>query len=183
MASCKSTSAGILGEAWIINFEDWLSATKTITSGVLSAITMAAGKNAYRLTSHDKAFEASYSMNKGSYINSLVHQVILRAFDRTQNVKDTVSKLAYGRYVVIVKNVDNGVDQTKFEVYGADNGLTASAIEFNSTDGDGIVSAVTLASEDTARESALPLSVFSTSLAATESMIRGLEPTTTVNNG
>ena len=41
MASCRNAVAGILGEAILINFDDWKAATITETNGVISAIALA----------------------------------------------------------------------------------------------------------------------------------------------
>lgn len=174
MASCRNSAAGILGDAVIINFDDWQAATITKSNSVISAITLGSGVNGFRLTSHDKAFEGSYSLNVGTYGNSFNHQVVLRAFDRSQGLKDFVNKAINGRFVVIMRNIDTVNAGTVYEVYGAEHGLVASAADFASTDADGVVSALTLASEENARESEVPTSVFSTSLAATKTMIDGL---------
>lgn len=174
MASCRQSAAGILGEAYLINFDDWQGATITESNGVISSITLATGANAFKLTSHDKAFEGSYSLNVGTYGNSFNHQAILRGFDRTQAFKDFMNKSANGRVVLILRNIDIANPATAYEVYGREHGLVASAAEFNSTDADGVVGMLTLASQDSARESAVPTSVYTTSLAATKTMLDGL---------
>ena len=174
LGSCRQGNTAISGNVITINWDDWVAADKTKNNGVYSAITLANGAYGYRLTSKDKAFEASYSMNRGTYANSLIHQVILRSFDRTQANKDVMNKLLHGRYVFIVEHVDPNSPETFYEVYGEQCGLTASALDGNSTDADGVVNAVTMASEDNARESELPASIFVTSLAATKTMIDAL---------
>lgn len=174
MASCRNAVAGILGEAILINFDDWKAATITESNGVISSIVLDGTTKGCKFTSHEKAFEASVQMNKGTYGNSFSHQVIMRAFDRTQTLKDDINKIAHGRYVVIVINRDRESDSTVYEAYGTENGLAASAIEYNSTDGDGIAYAITLASEDNARESEVPKSVFTNTLDATKTMVDGL---------
>lgn len=174
MASCRNSVAGVKGWAVLINFDDWKAATKTKTNGVYSAITLATGTSGYLFTSHESAFEGSVTMNKGTYVNSFAHQFLMRAFDRTQNLKNDVNKIAHGKYVVVSQNLDTTNPETKYEVYGDENGLVASAIEFNSTDTDGIAYAITLASEDNARESEVPASIYATSEAATDSLVAGL---------
>ena len=174
MASCRNSVAGVKGWAILINYDDWKAATKTRTSGVYSAISLASGATGYLFTSHEAAFEGSVTMNKGTYVNSFGHQFIMRAFDRTQNLKNDVNKIAHGKYVIISQNLDTANPGTKYEVYGDENGLVASAIEFNSTDADGIAYAITLASEDNARESEVPASIYVTSEAATDTLVNGL---------
>ena len=85
-----------------------------------------------------------------------------------------MNKIAHGKYVIISQNLDTAKPETKYEVHGDENGLVASAIEFNSTDADGIAYAITLASEDNARESEVPASIYATSEAATYTLVNGL---------
>lgn len=174
MASCRNSVAGIKGWAILINFDDWAAATKTKTNGVYSAISLASGASGYLFTSHDAAFEGSVQMNKGTYVNSFGHQLLMRAFDRTQNLKADVNKIAHGKYVAIVQNMDAANPETKYEVYGDENGLVATDIQFNSTDADGVAYAITLASDEKARESEVPASVWNQTEGATETLISGL---------
>lgn len=174
MASCRNAVAGIMGEAILINFDDWKGATITKSSSVISAISMGTGVYGYKFTSHERAFEASVQLQKGTYNSAFAHQLIMRAFDRTQNLKNDINKIANGRYVAIVVNRDSANPETVYEVYGEENGLVATAIEFNSTDGDGVAYAITLASEDNARESEVPTSIFTNTLDATKTMVDAL---------
>ena len=174
LGSCRNGNGAISGEVIAINFDDWQNATITEAKGVISSIVLADQAGADRLTSKDRAFEASYTMNRGTYSNSLIHQVILRAFDNTQENKAAINALIQGRFVFIVKRVDVSNPGTVYEVYGRQNGLTASASEGNSTDGDGVLNTTTMASDDNARESEIPTSVFSTDLATTKTMIDAL---------
>lgn len=174
LGSCAQRTAQVSGRVIAINFDDWQAATITEASGIISAITLPSGKYGYALTSKDKGIEASYSMNKGTYGNSWIHQLLLRVFDRTQDNKDTMDKLADGRFVFIVEHLDKANYQTVYEVYGRDNGLTASAAEGSSTDADGQFGNMTMASEEGAYEGALPTSIFNTDLATTKAAIEAL---------
>lgn len=161
LASCRTTNPALMGEVVLIAFDDWQKAEVTYDStdtGVITGIVLDGSTKGVKLTSHEKAFDGSYSMNKGTYANSFVHTLVLRAFDRTQGVKDAIDKIINGRYVAIVHNVDKSDVKTAFEVYGAQNGLLASAVEATSTDTDGVVATITLASDDAQRESKVPAS-------------------------
>jgi hypothetical protein len=174
MASCRNAVAGIKGEAIIINFDDWKAATITELNGVISAIALAGATKASKFTSHEKAFESSSNLQKGTYNSSFAHQIIMRAFDRTQTLKDDINKMANGRYVAIIINRDQNDEPTTVELLGAENGLVANAIEHNSADNDGVAYAITLGSEEGAYESEIPKSVYTNSLAATLTMIEAL---------
>ena len=174
LGSCRQGNAAVSGRVIAINWDDFAAATVTESSGVISSIVLSGAAKAYALTSKDKGIEASVSLNKGTYGNSWVHQLIIRVFDRTQDNKDTVDKLAQGRFAFIVEHIDQESNQTVFELYGRQNGMTASAGEGSSADGDGVINAITMASDDNARESKLPTSIFVTDLAATRTMIEAL---------
>lgn len=161
MAHCGVSNPALLGELILVNFEDWQNATityDTTDTNVITGIALASGAKGVKLTSHEKAFEGSYSMNKGTYVNSYAHSIIARAFDRTQDIKDALNVILHGRFVAISHNVSREDVRTAFEVYGAENGLLASAIEGNTTDGDGMIAQATLASDDAQRESKVPAS-------------------------
>lgn len=161
LASCRTTNPALMGEVILIAFDDWQRAEVTYDStdtGVITGIVLNSSAKGVKLTSHEKAFEGSYSMNKGTYANSFVHSLVLRAFDRKQEIKDAIDKIINGRFVAVVHNVDKSDVKTAFEVFGAQNGLLASAVEGNSTDTDGVVATITLASDDAQRESKIPAS-------------------------
>ena len=178
LGSCRQGSSKVSGDIIAINWSDWVAAKAandiTESNGVISAITLPSGAYGYRLTSKDKGIVASFSMNKGTYGNSLTHQVVINNFDRTQANKNTYNKLLHGRFVFIVEHLDVNDADSVYEVYGAQSGLTASALDGDSSNADGLYAAITLASDDDARESELPTSIYVTSLAATKTMVDAL---------
>lgn len=174
LGSCRQGNAAVSGRVIAINWEDWTKATITEANSVISSIALDGSDKAYSLTSKDKGITASYSLNQGTYGNSLVHQIVIRSFDRTQDNKATVNKLIHGRYVFIVEHVDQESNDTVYEVYGRQNGLTASALTGDSSNTDGVIDELTLTSDESARESELPTSVFDTDLATTRTMIEAL---------
>lgn len=170
---CGAGAVGLDNEIYIINYDDIDRATSVESNGVISTLTLKSGKNAYKYTSNAKAFEGTSALNKGTYATSHDHSVVGRIFVNSQDVKDELNKLAQGRFVVIVKNLNN-VDAVKYEVYGWNNGLVATALDKNSADGDGVFYSFTLASDEAAREADLPKSFFSTDLSTTESALAAL---------
>lgn len=173
---CGAGAVGLDNEIYVINFDDIDRSTSVEADGVISTLTLNSGANAYKYTSNAKAFEGTSALNKGTYATSHTHSVIGRVFTNSQDIKSQLNKLAQGRFVVIVKNLNN-VDAVKYEVYGWNNGLVASALDKNSADGDGVFYSFTLASDDAAREGDLPKSFFKTDLATTEAALEALLPT------
>lgn len=172
LAQCANSIAAIEPEIILINKADIESVTES--GGVITAITLADGKYGYKYSSAKNAFEATVAFNKGTYLNSFVHGIVCRVFNKTQNAKGELNKLANGKVVAIVLNADSQNDETKYEVYGLENGLVMTDLQAASTDGDGVLYTFNLGSDDNARESELPKSFYSTSLAATKTAIEAL---------
>lgn len=181
-ASCRNSSAAIQGDLVLINWEDWEAAKAdsslvTYSNGVYSKITLPTGKNGVHVTSHDKAFSAMYELVTGTYVNAFRHGVTMRVFEKTQAIKTFLSKIGYGRFVAIVRNLDSNNEETKFEVYGGEKGLVASANSFDSTNTDGVIGELTIQSADDALESAVPDSFYVTDLETTIEAYEALYPT------
>lgn len=179
LAECGNSVAGIEASFILMNFDDIDRSESTETGDVLSGITMKDGKHGYRYESHNNSFESSVAFNNGTYSKAFTHQVIIRVFSKTQEVKDQLNALAQGRVVAIVKNKTNRNPETKYEVYGWENGLEVSDFQAASTDADGVIYTITLASRDDSREGMLPVSFYAGSEAQTEAAIEALLPKTT----
>lgn len=179
LAECGNSVAGIEASFILMNFDDIDRSESPVTDKVLPAITMKTGKYGYRYESKNSSFESSVALNKGTYSKTFTHQAVIRVFTKTQEVKDQLDALAQARVAIIAKNKDNRNPETKYEVYGWENGLTVSDFQSTSTDADGVIYTITLASDDDARESALPASFYAGSEAQTETAIEALLPKTT----
>lgn len=135
-ASCAETSvAGLRNNGWIINTDDvdFDSCTRDESNpSILSALVLKTGKKAYRMyvpgktpfTGTNKAFVAGTYRNK---FTKTVGLVILN--NGPQVVNDIINPLANGSFIVILENKYAGKNgQNTFEVYGFEQGLTASAM-------------------------------------------------------
>ena len=175
LATCDGSTAGIEPKIILINYDDWKHAeVKEIKGNVLSALVLKTGAYAYRYESEKNSLEKDCTLAKGTYRTQFDHKVVGRAFVRSQEVKDELNKLAKTKVVAIVENLDAKNPETKYELYGADNGLEMTEFNAPSTDTDGVLYSFTLASGDNAKESSLPLSVFAESEEATDSLVEGL---------
>ena len=175
LASCKASSPAIEPEVILINFDDWKAAEKTITEGVLSALTLGEAANGYKYESHKNSLETDCTLSKGTYVNTFDHKVTFRVFSKTQTIKDEINKLANGRVVAITKNANvPEEDGVKYEVFGADNGLEMSESSAPSSGTDGVIYSFSLASGDNAKESALPLTIDAGDVEATDALVESL---------
>lgn len=175
LAACGSSSAGIEAEIIIGNHADIDKVESQIDGNICSELMLSAeSKGAYKYSSHRNAFEGDCTLAKGTYQNSFDHKIVLRIFAKTQEAKDELNKLKQGKVFVITKGIDANNPQTRRELYGFDNGLVLNDFQAPTTDADGVIYTLTLGSDDKAKESQLPLSIWATSEAATETMIKGL---------
>lgn len=177
LAACVSAAVGLDTSIYIINFEDIDRSASTVSGNVISGITLKEGKYGYKYESARNSFEGNAPLNRGTYLNRFDHNLVLRVFSKTQDIKDELGKLANAKVVVIVENLDKSTPQTLFEVYGWDAGLEVTDYQSSTTDSDGVVATVTLNSPDNAKESDIPKSFFLTSEATTRAALEALLPT------
>ena len=173
-SNCGAGSVALDNYIYIVNRDDIDYSASAEADGVVSALVLKTGKKGYKYTSNNKAFEGTSALNKGTYSTSFDHSIVGRVFANTQAIKDELNKLAFGKFVVVVANNSNANEETKFEVYGWENGLVCTALDKNTADGDGIVYSFTLASDEGAREGDIPKSFYNTDLATTEAALEAL---------
>lgn len=174
LSQCAAGVAAVEPELILINFDDVDRGESEVDGNVISELVLASSKKGYKYTSAKNAMETDSPLVKGTYRNAFDHKVVARVFDKTQDIKDELIKLKEGKVIAIVKNVDKRNDETRYEVYGWENGLEMADLQAASTDADGVIYNITLQSGDNAKESQLPMSLFASTLAATETMIAGL---------
>lgn len=181
LAACQNSAVGLESELVLINRDDIDFAGSTVTGNVISALVLKSGKTGFLYTSEKNAFEGDSPLNKGTYKTGFNHQLVLRAFLKAQLTKDQINALAKTKVVAVVKNKDNVSGETKFEVYGWENGLELNDLSAPTTDGDGVIYTITLGTGENQRESELPKSFYTTSVTATETAFEALY--TPSNNG
>lgn len=172
-----NTIPGINKRIILINFEDFQRATitKGTSSNVITSIALAAAAKGYSITTLDKANISTISLKVGTYANQFQHKVTTNIFVKSQDVKDQICGMINGKFVAIVENNSMGANgETKYELLGADSGLLITEFESVSNNADGVVYSFALGQSDTMFENALPLSIFKTDYAATQTMINGL---------
>ncbi len=172
LAHCGASAIGIFPEVILMNHAD--IETVTEANGIVSSIVLKNGAYAYKYETFKNAVEASSPISRNTYLTRFQHQLVFRAFTKTQEIKDQLNALANANVVAIVKNVANDSNETKYEIYGLDNGLVMTDLQNASNDADGIVYAVTLSSDDNALEGSLPASFYTSDLETTEEAINAL---------
>lgn len=159
----------------LYNFEDWISATKTLdgTDGYITAITNASTKQAY---------EVSFANNSNVLPNAALravdggqdgydHTIDAKLYDLSQASRNNISKVRFQKVVAIIfKNSGIG------EVYGQDVGLRLSDFQYNPNDAaSGNNAQFILKTPDSdAPETALPVVIDAGDYASTLALIQGL---------
>ncbi|MDE6499779.1 MAG: hypothetical protein K2K83_03635 [Rikenella sp.] len=175
LAACGSSTAAIKAKIIIGNHDDIDKDASKVADGVCSELMLTKSSGgAFLYESHRNAFEANCTLAKGTYQSSYDHQIVLRIFVKSQEAKDELNKLKDSKVFVITEGEDARNPETRFEIYGFDNGLVLTDLQAATTDSDGVIYTVTLASNDNSKESGLPVSLWAGSIEATRAAVDAL---------
>ncbi len=175
LAACGSSTAAIKAKIIIGNHDDIDKEASKVSDGVCSELVLTQSSGgAFLYESHRNAFEGNCTLSKGTYQSSYDHQIVVRIFVKTQEAKDELNKLKDSKVFVITEGEDSRSPETHYEIYGFDNGLVLTDLQAATTDSDGVIYTVTLASGDSSKESGLPVSLWAGSAAATRTAVDGL---------
>lgn len=160
LAMCGQFNAGIEADLFLIDVRDIES--RTLAGDVLTGLTLKSGSYAVRYRGKRNAYDASFAMKDGQFVNGFVHNVTCRTFVKSQDLKDAMNTLQYSRVLVVVKNKDRHHEDMLYEVYGSTNGLQMSEIDYTGNEQDGWLASFTLSSTDEAAESQAPVTFYNT---------------------
>lgn len=173
---------GLKGEVILFNQSDIDWTETTVIDGIITNLVLVENAYAYKAEMLDKTTTANIALVKGAYANGWDQNLTLRILDISPTVKKFIQQLSDSKVVAIVKNnytKANAAATTKgittYEAYGFYTGLELNENTRDSEDADtkgGYV--VTLGCNENVKEPTLPITVFKTNLATTETMINGL---------
>lgn len=177
VANCATPSTkGVRNTGYIINMDDidFEGCVRDEDNpAILTTISLLSGKKAYRIYVPGKTpfTGTNKSLADGTYRKTFTKAINLVILDNGPDVvTNIINPLANGQFVVILENKFGGKDgKNTFEVYGFEQGLTATAIADDkySEDTDGGWSA-------TLEESGAPsagIYLYNTSIAATRTAL------------
>ena len=141
----------------------------------VTLITNPTGVQAYAFTGFRRTNKPSYEFVPGEARVGWNHIINFQINELTYEVKETINKMANGRFIGIVENLDRSADNT-FEIYGFDVGLLLGEGSRNPDDIDtGAGFVLQLATGDTqSSEQLTPLQLFDTDYATTKAIFDGL---------
>ena len=172
----KPQQAGLRNTGWLVNYDDIDWATLAQTDNVVSKLALASGR-AYKVVVPGKTpFTGTQTaLTTGTYLNKFTKTAAIVVLNSGPDVsKNVIDQLANGRFVFIFENKYRGADdKNTFEIYGLEQGLTASEMTNDkySEDTDGGW-AVTLVAEGAPSSG---IFLFTESLAATRAALKSLE--------
>lgn len=112
---------GARARVGVFNYDDVTSVTVD-ADGRVTAITLAAGAQGYIFTGFRNDVKKSDEViNPGVGINQFRHLVGWVIYERTQEQKNNIERLAKGRFIVVAEN--RGKDDDAFEVIGLGVGV------------------------------------------------------------
>ena len=181
---------GVKGTALIFNHDDIdLDATTIDASGVMTELKLKAGASAYWVKTKDGGIDTNIAFVKGTYYDGFDQNFVLRLFDNTPAIKAFLNELAIlgakvcvvvqNKYVKMKPTAPELKGETVYELFGFYTGLELNELTRDSTDTDTKGGyAVTLGCDENQKEPSLPITVFKTSLSATDDMLNALVVTT-----
>lgn len=180
-ANCAADMiAGIGDVLYFINKDDIASFTLNDTNdNIVEGITLKTESPTLRgftLTGQRYSNEFENTLVKGRFINGWEQKIVTRIFDNDPTVKERISELENGRFVIIVKNnYANATGNSVYELLGYTVGLEMSECVRNPQDADTKGGWVcTFTTNEINKENYPAKTFFITSLAATEAALAAL---------
>ena len=175
----KNLVAGVKDTIILLPFDDvdkTLSTIDVTNKSMLTNLVMKSTKIGYKVEGVNFSNDFEVSLAKGKYWNEVEQNIMFRIFDISAVTKDWIEKLWKMRVmVVVINNVATGNGAAKYELLGWDLGLEVTELTRNQSDGETKGAYVLkLACDETNKESKLPLTVFKTDEATTDTMIAAL---------
>lgn len=171
---------GLYDEVVLINHDDIdfascnFNATNTLMLEDITLKTASPTLSGYRLEGYNYSNEHNTALVKQRYVDGWDHNLLMRIFDNTPEVKKWVSEAAGSRFVAIICNKYENTNATTpgttvYEVLGWKFGLEISEATRNPNDGETKGAWVLQAASDPDnKEPYLPYTYFKTSLAVTK---------------
>lgn len=170
---------GVEDKIVLLNWDDidrTLSTFDASNGHLLTNLVMKATKKGVYMTGWNMSNDYDFAMAKGTYIDSYDHNLMFRLFKKSAEAKKWLDELKNTRVVAIVANKVSATDApSKYEVLGWDHGLEVSELTRNQKDADtkgGFV--VKLTADENNKESKMPLTLFKTDAATTETLVASL---------
>lgn len=175
-ASCENPAvAGTFGEVILLPYNGIDRAQSEVENGVIKSIVMKTGKKGCLFDAYDNSPLGAVSLVAGTYRNNWQHDATLRVFTKSTEAKEFVNGLTNSRVVVVLKNKEGATGgEVTYEAYGWDAGLVLTEATGDTTLADGVVYELVLGSDETSKEKTVQKSVFDTSIATTETMLKTL---------
>lgn len=137
--NCENPIAGgAKDRVWLVNRDDIASTTPDpLNPYLITALTLNSGKYLYAYEGQNNSVDLRAALVRQRYTTVYDHEVILKVFDNTPEVKQQIGYLGQGVVVAIVeKNFKASDGLGAFEIYGLDAGLILNASESNASDAD-----------------------------------------------
>ncbi len=155
LARCGQFNAHIEADLFLMAKDDieWYN----IYANICNGLSLKSGRYAVRYQGKRNSYDAGYQMVQGTFSNGFQHHITCRTFVRTQELKDHMNRLPFCRVVAFVRNADSHDMQTKYEIYGLENGLLMSEIDWTGNADEGWLGSFTLSTPEDERENTMPV--------------------------
>ncbi len=180
MDNCEDgATPGTSGRILLINYADIdraLSKMSATDANVIEDLILKEGATAYEVDSMPgSAVLGESGLVVGTYKSGFSHSVTGRIFKKNEDAKTFINQLPNALIVALVENMNRGdAGDTKYEVYGWDNGLRLTEHTGSTDMPDDAPYTFVIATGENAREATLPKSFFKTDEATTDTAVDAL---------
>lgn len=177
---------GVKPNAYIINLNEIdqaLTEFDDTKKNVIKTLALVSGARAYEGEGLDKTVSENIALVNGAYLNTWDHNVVMRIFNKSVEIKDFIDDLKLSRVAVILENMyvkqtvtdPEKKGETVYEIYGFHVGLRLKECTQDGADNENYGGYIlTLGCDENAKEPLLPLTIFNTDLATTRTAIEDL---------
>ena len=180
-ANCAvQTTPGTGTKIYLINYADINRSQSTVeaqvlSTGIIADLVLNSGKVAFSFETIDNSTDGEFAIAKGTYYSPVDHTITARVFTKSVTAKQWLNSTLRPRVVAILENKETGAQgECKYEVYGWFSGLELTELKGTTKVADGVYAEFKLASGKDSKEPCLPVSLFDTDLATTETLVTAL---------
>jgi hypothetical protein len=169
---------GMNSRIWLTNKSDIQSVTYGTNQSVITAIVFNSGGQLFVFDGYRQSANADSEFVAQTVSSGYNHGIQLQVFDISSTQKLNLEKMALGKMVAVVENVNAaGNADSVFEMFGQGVGMEVIALTRINRDTEtaGSFSVELRTSDNEGKEAKLPLSVWDTDYATTAAKIVGYE--------
>lgn len=181
-----AVQGGVLERIRLINYSDLrpsgtITFDGTNTNMITDLVLISGSKQAWSFEGFNRSAKPKYELVRAGFSVGYTHTIDFVVFQIDYDTKIELTKMAYGKFIAVVENIDKNVDmENPYEVYGLDAGLelVTNVRDLNDADSGGNFMLQLATNPDGVKEAQMPYSWFKTDIATTITAVEVLDTPT-----